>query len=148
MEDKIQQNINDLNNYNYLLLRQNRDMAEFEDMRKKLVSNITHELKTPLAIISSQVELLQYEYDETKKDYYFTSILEETDKMSRLISSILQNSKMENKIQQASLRWTSLSALTSDKSCNAARTHVIRGVLSPSGTRLAPTEAARRPVAC
>lgn len=66
-------------------------MAEFEDMRKKLVSNITHELKTPLAIISSQVELLQYEYDETKKDYYFTSILEETDKMSRLISSILQN---------------------------------------------------------
>ena len=73
------------------------------------MSNITHELKTPLAIISSQVELLQYEYDETKKDYYFTSILEETDKMSRLISSILQNSKMENKIQQASLRWTSLS---------------------------------------
>ncbi len=58
MEDKIQQNINDLNNYNYLLLRQNRDMAEFEDMRKKLVSNIPHELKTPLAIISSQVELL------------------------------------------------------------------------------------------
>ena len=113
MEDKIQQNINDLNNYNYLLLRQNRDMAEFEDMRKKLVSNITHELKTPLAIISSQVELLQYEYDETKKDYYFTSILEETDKMSRLISSILQNSRMENKIQQASLRWTSLSDLLS-----------------------------------
>ena len=29
MEGKIQQNINDLNNYNYLLLRQNRDMAEF-----------------------------------------------------------------------------------------------------------------------
>ena len=90
MEGKIQQNINDLNNYNYLLLRQNRDLAEFEDMRKKLVSNITHELKTPLAIISSQVELLQYEYDETKKDYYFSSILDEIDKMSLLISSILQ----------------------------------------------------------
>ena len=78
------------------------------------MSNITHELKTPLAIISSQVELLQYEYDETKKDYYFTSILEETDKMSRLISSILQNSRMENKIQQASLRWSSLSDLLLD----------------------------------
>lgn len=109
MEGKIQQNINDLNNYNYLLLRQNRDMAEFEDMRKKLVSNITHELKTPLAIISSQVELLQYEYDETKKDYYFSSILDEIDKMSLLISSILQNSRMENRIQQASLCMTSLS---------------------------------------
>ena len=71
MADKIQRDINDLNNYNYLLLKQNRDMAEFEDLRKKLVSSITHELKTPLAIISSQVELLQYEYDESKKDYYF-----------------------------------------------------------------------------
>lgn len=111
MADKIQRDINDLNNYNYLLLKQNRDMAEFEDMRKKLVSNITHELKTPLAIISSQVELLQYEYDDTKKDYYFSSILEETDKMSRLISSILQNSRMENRIQNASLRWENLSDL-------------------------------------
>lgn len=111
MADKIQRNINDLNNYNYLLLKQNRNMAEFEDMRKKLVSNITHELKTPLAIISSQVELLQYEYDNTKKDYYFSSILEETDKMSRLISSILQNSRIENSIQNAKLRWGNLSDL-------------------------------------
>ena len=34
------------------------------------------------------------------------------------------------------------------EAANAARAHVMRGVLSPSGTRLAPTEAARRPVAC
>ena len=111
MADNIQRNINDLNNYAYLLLKQNREMAEFEDMRKKLVSNITHELKTPLAIISSQVELLQYEYDHTKKDYYFSSIMEEIDKMSRLISSILQNSRMENKIQNAVLKWENLSDL-------------------------------------
>ena len=31
---------------------------------------------------------------------------------------------------------------------NAAREHAMRGVLSSSGTRLAPTEAARRPVVC
>ena len=31
---------------------------------------------------------------------------------------------------------------------NAARAHAMHGVLSSSGTRLAPTEAARRPVAC
>ena len=61
---------------------------------RKLVSNITHELKMPLAIISSQVELLQYEYDDTK-GLLFSSILDEIDKMSLLISSILQNSRME-----------------------------------------------------
>ena len=35
-----------------------------------------------------------------------------------------------------------------DRSCEAARAYEVRGVLSPSGTRLAPTGAARRPVAC
>ena len=92
MADKIQRDMNDLNNYNYLLLRQNRNMAEFDNVRKKIVSKVTHELKTPLAIISSQVEMLQYEYDDSKKDYYFSSIMEEIDKMSGLISNILNNS--------------------------------------------------------
>lgn len=114
MADRVQQNLNDLNNYNYLLLNQNRNMAEYEDIRKKLVSNITHELKTPLAIISSQVELLQYEYEETKKDYYFASIMEEIDKMSQLISSILQNSRLENQIQRAELSFCNLSDLLTE----------------------------------
>ncbi len=92
MADKIQRDMNDLNNYNYILLRQNRNMAEFERMRKDLVNKMTHELKTPLAIISSQVEMLQYGYDDTKKDYYFSSIEEEIEKMNGLISNILHNS--------------------------------------------------------
>lgn len=114
MAEKIQRNINDLSNYNYLLLRQNRDMAEFEEMRKKLVGNITHQLKTPLAIISSQVELLQFEYDTDKKEYYFSSIMEEIDKMSLLISTILQNSKMEHEIQNVTLERTDLSEVLLD----------------------------------
>lgn len=114
MADKIQRDINDLSNYNYLLLRQNRNMAEFEDMRKKLVSSFTHELKTPLAIISSQLELLQYEYNTDKKDYYFSSIMEEIDKMSKLISTILQNSKMENQLQHTELLWSNLSEIVTE----------------------------------
>lgn len=92
MADKIQRDMNDLNNYNYILLRQNRNMAEFERMRKDLVNKMTHDLKTPLAIISSQVEMLQYGYDDTKKEYYFSSIEEEIEKMNGLISNILHNS--------------------------------------------------------
>jgi len=111
MSDKLQRDMNELSNYNYLLLRQNRNMAEFEDMRKKLVSTFTHELKTPLAIISSQLELMQYEYDADKKDYYYSSIMEEIDKMSKMISTILRNSKLENQLSQIELRWLNLSEL-------------------------------------
>ncbi|MEE0420646.1 MAG: HAMP domain-containing sensor histidine kinase [Lachnospiraceae bacterium] len=111
MADKIQRDINDLSNYNYLLLRQNQNMAEFEDMRKKFVSNVTHELKTPLAIISSQVEMLQFEYDDTKKDYYFSSIMEEIDKMSRLISDILHNAFTEVPLPNSMMARDNLSTL-------------------------------------
>lgn len=111
MADKIQRDINDLNNYNYLLLRQNRNMAEFEDIRKTIVSKMTHELKTPLAIISSQVEMLQYEYDDTKKDYYFSSIMEEIEKMSGLISNILNNSFTDSSLPSTLMARDDLSVL-------------------------------------
>ena len=38
--------------------------------------------------------------------------------------------------------------LPQTEAAKAARARVMRGVLSPGGTRLAPTEAERRPVAC
>ena len=111
MADKIQRDINDLNNYNYLLLRQNRNMAEFENIRKVIVSRMTHELKTPLAIISSQVEMLQYAYDDSKKDYYFSSIMEEIEKMNGLISNILNNSFTEEALPDTLLERNDLSGL-------------------------------------
>lgn len=111
MADKIQWEMNDLNNYNYLLLRQNRNMAEFEDIRKTIISKMTHELKTPLAIISSQVEMLQYEYDDSKKDYYFSSIMEEIDKMSGLISNILNNSFTDESLPSTLMSRDDLSVL-------------------------------------
>lgn len=111
MAEKIERNINDLNNYNYLLLRQNRDLAELEELRKKMVGRLTHELKTPLAIISSQVELLEYEYDDSKKEYYFSSIMEEIDKMSVWISTVLQNTKIECQIEQITLAPLDLSGM-------------------------------------
>lgn len=111
MADKIQRDINDLNNYNYLLLRQNRNMAEFEKARKNIVSTATHELKTPLAIISSQVEMLQYEYDDSQKDYYFSSIMEEIEKMSGLISNILHNSFQYESLPDTLMARDNLSVL-------------------------------------
>ena len=111
MADKIQRDMNDLNNYNYLLLRQNRNMAEFEDIRKTITSKMTHELKTPLAIISSQVEMLQYEYDDSKKDYYFSSIMEEIEKMSGLISNILNNSFTDESLPSTLMSRDDLSVL-------------------------------------
>ena len=112
--ENIQYNLADLQNYNYLLLNQNQNLEEFEQMRKKFIGNMTHQLKTPLAIISSQTELFFYEQDEKKRKYYMNSIMDEIDKMSLLISNILQNSKLEHEIMNVRLRWANLSELMED----------------------------------
>ena len=109
MAEKIQKDMNELSNYNYLLMKKNKDLAQFEDMRKTFVTNVTHELKTPLAIISSQVEMLQY--DESKKEYYCESIMEEIDKMSHMISQLLGDSFLENKIRQTEIEKMNVSQL-------------------------------------
>lgn len=109
MAEKIQKDMNELNNYNYLLRKKNKDLAQFEDMRKTFVSNVTHELKTPLAIISSQVQMMQY--DESKKEYYYESIMEEIEKMSHMISQLLGDSFLENKIKQREMEQQNISKL-------------------------------------
>lgn len=90
MADTIQENINNLENYNFILHEDNRHMMETEQSRHMLLRNITHDLKTPLAVISSQVEMISTCKEQEKKDYYYKSAMEEIDKMSKMISNVLQ----------------------------------------------------------
>ena len=46
-------------------------------------------MKTPLAIISSQVEMLELLQDKQKKKEYCQSIIEETENMSHMINDMI-----------------------------------------------------------
>ncbi|MBQ9673084.1 MAG: HAMP domain-containing histidine kinase [Ruminococcus sp.] len=95
MADTIQDNINSINNYNFLLKEDIDHLREYEELRKQFVRNTTHELKTPLAIISSQIEMMRCIKDEEKSNYYYNSAQEEIKKMSSLITSFLNYSVEE-----------------------------------------------------
>ncbi len=60
-----------------------------EEKRRNFVNNVSHELKTPLAIISSQVEMLQLIDDDEKRKEYCSSIMEETKNMANLINDMM-----------------------------------------------------------
>lgn len=60
-----------------------------ENLRRQFVNNVSHEMKTPLAIISNQVEMLELLQDEQKKREYCQSIIEETDNMSEMINDMI-----------------------------------------------------------
>lgn len=98
MANTIQDNINSINNYNFLLKEDLNHLREYESMRRQFVRNTTHELKTPLAIISSQVEMMKCIEDENKRNYYYESAMDEIQKMSALITSFLNYSVQERGI--------------------------------------------------
>lgn len=84
------------------MLHHNVHKDQAEKRRKEMIANISHELKTPLAVISSQVEMLGYTDED--REYYIASVQEEVAKMSDMVSQLLDSSviehQMENMIQQ------------------------------------------------
>ena len=111
MADNIQSNINNLENYNFILREDNRYMVESEQARLMLLRNITHDLKTPLAVISSQVEMISTCKEQEKKDYYYQSAMEEIDKMSKMISNVLQMTIDERQITSKEVQNVDVSEL-------------------------------------
>ena len=83
-----------------------------EENRKQLVSNITHELKTPLAVIHSYAEGLQAGIAEDKSDKYLSVILEESEKMDALVLQMLDLSRLEAGKVKLAVEQFSLTSLT------------------------------------
>jgi len=71
---------------------------EIARMKTDFVSNVSHELKTPLASIKAYIEMLidgEAEDDQTKGEFY-DIISNETDRLHRLIENILNISRIES----------------------------------------------------
>ena len=83
-----------------------------EENRRQLVSNITHELKTPLAIIHSYAEGLQSGIAEEKKEKYLSTILEEAERMDGMVLEMLDHSRLESGKVKLSADHFSLMKLT------------------------------------
>lgn len=83
-----------------------------EENRRQLVSNITHELKTPLAIIHSYAEGLQSGIAEEKKEKYLATILEEAERMDGMVLEMLDHSRLESGKVKLAADYFSLLKLT------------------------------------
>ncbi len=72
--------------------------AKLDDMRKEFVANVSHELKTPLTSIKTYTEtLLEQELDEESNRKFLNVILTEANRMTRLVSDLLQLTKFDYK---------------------------------------------------
>lgn len=72
--------------------------AKLDEMRKEFVANVSHELKTPLTSIKTYSEtLLDQELDTESKNKFLNVILTEANRMTRLVSDLLQLTKFDYK---------------------------------------------------
>ncbi|MCF8242701.1 MAG: HAMP domain-containing histidine kinase [Melioribacteraceae bacterium] len=72
--------------------------VELAQIKSDFVSNVSHELRTPLALISMFAETLELGRVKTeeKKQEYYTIISHETNRLGRIVNTILNFSKMED----------------------------------------------------
>ncbi len=68
---------------------------KMEKVRREFVSNVSHELKTPIAVLSSYAQMLKYERENIDQEYYCDIILEEAEAMQEKVERLLELSYME-----------------------------------------------------
>ena len=75
-------------------------MKATENLRRELIANVSHDLRTPIAIIHGYVETMIMKADsleEADRKKYMSTILESTDKLKKLVADLFELSKLEAK---------------------------------------------------
>lgn len=88
--------LEDLKATNQKLLSDIELERQLDVMRRGFVANVSHELKTPISIISGYAEGLKLNINEESKEIYCNTIIEESQRMNRLVLSILELSRYES----------------------------------------------------
>lgn len=94
--------IENLNEFNTIIRQINKmteELASVETLRTDFVSNVSHELKTPLSVIQNYGKLLQTNNlnDEERKEYA-KAIIETSQRLADLITNVLKLNKLDNQI--------------------------------------------------
>lgn len=97
MSEKLEKVINQLKASNNDLEKDIERKSKIDDMRKTFISDVSHELKTPIALIQGYSEGLieNVNEDEESRKYYAEVILDEANKMDKLVKQLLELSKLE-----------------------------------------------------
>ena len=97
MSDKLERTIKQLRSTNIELEKDIEEKSKIDEMRKSFISDVSHELKTPIALIQGYSEglLENVNSDDESRKFYAEVILDETNKMDKLVKQLLELMKLE-----------------------------------------------------
>ncbi len=97
MSEKLENTIKQLTVNNSELEKDIERKSKIDEMRKQFISDVSHELKTPIALIQGYAEGLveNVNVDDESREFYANVILDEVNKMDRLVKQLLELMKLE-----------------------------------------------------
>lgn len=98
MSDNLKHYISDLKTANLELKRDIDKREEIDNMRKDFISNVSHELKTPIALIQGYAEGLRdgVTDDPESMQFYCDVIVDEAAKMNNMVKQLLTLNQLES----------------------------------------------------
>jgi signal transduction histidine kinase len=94
----LEETISELKTANNELKRDIEKKEQIDEMRKEFLSNVSHELKTPIALIQGYAEGLKEginDDDKESRDFYCDVIIDESGKMNNMVKKLLDLNQLE-----------------------------------------------------
>lgn len=113
MADQLEKTIIELKTANLELKKDIEQKQKREEMQRELLSNISHELKTPIALVQGYAEGLKdgITDDPESMDFYCDVIIDEAGKMNQMVKRLLTLNQIESSTEQVELTHFDLTEL-------------------------------------
>lgn len=97
MSKELEKTISELRTANNELQKDIEKKEQIDEMRKEFLSNVSHELKTPIALIQGYAEGLQecINDDQESREFYCDVIIDEAAKMNNMVKKLLSLNQLE-----------------------------------------------------
>jgi signal transduction histidine kinase len=95
---RLETTISELKSANNALEKDIADKIKIDQMRKEFLDNVSHELKTPIALIQGYAEGLKENIseDQESREFYCDVIMDEAQKMNKLVKNLLTLNQLES----------------------------------------------------
>ncbi len=113
LSEALEKNISELKTANNELLKDIEKKNQIDEMRKEFLSNVSHELKTPIALIQGYAEGLKegVNDDAESREFYCDVIMDEAVKMNTMVKKLLTLNQLEFGNEVVSMERFDITAL-------------------------------------